>query len=1180
MKNHNIIKSYLAGILCLCGIGSLYAQNATNQPALMNITPPSPNAASLGKFGDIQIGPSTGIPQINVPIYSYKNANSTLKLDISLDYHAGGIKVDEVASNVGSGWALGAGGVITRTVRDIYDEATGWGYLNSVPVPTEYEGNARGGFGTSTSLFNAMATHNADGQYDIFSFNFAGRSGKFIYGKNNDFLMLTSNKLKIVKEYGALVNGSPSDRIGRFTITDENGIKYVFDAVELSDDGSAQNYHVWTSAWYLTKIVSPSSRDSIVLEYDDEYTTYTAGKFVTMTYGLGTFPSKTQETSYSNIISNGKRIKKISFPDGVFTTFIYDTADRQDMQSSYGLVRLKQINVSDGTYTRGYNLYHDYSLNRLTLKKVLPYSMVGEEKGYLFDYNGVLPNRLDNNQDHWGFYNTNAANDMLPVYREKTSGDIIPGGNRNTDPVRARAGSLKRMTYPTGGYTDFEMESNTSADARLTDSTITYIREKSFSSSIYCSSGTPATEPFTYNGDPSVTTTFNAQIILSADCDLSSNDCYFVIQVRNSSNQVLTTQTINNDGSYNYLDYPFVVANLTKGASYNFYVYTVGMNYHNYITLSWKELHNQNPDTIKTINKQLYIGGLRVKSIKNYDGINTSPVTAKEFEYLKDDSTTSSGALGVIPEYEHDVFYESEEETSIPPNYHPSYSSYGLTNAIVRCSSPTQTLASINGSPVTYSRVVEKQLNNGVNNGRIVRYFSSYPPGSLGGYNVFPFTPPTNTEWGYGELEKELVFDNLNNLLKTTENVYVSTINDYYSSQQRVQNFTAVALGPVKYQIYRGTSFGWGNIKDVWYYASRVFTPASGRRDLIKTTVTENLSGQSLVTEVSYTYDTAFNIKVVTGFNSVGDKMEKVNYYPYEYNTTVANAMKAQNMIALEIAAENWRTKGAVKYLVGGYSNQYIQHASGIRNSGIAAFNSTNAITSTSVVAFNPASFNRDTSLFKNLISFSQYTSKGYLNEQSKLGDAKHAYIYGYKGNYVIAESINAGVNEIAYSGFDEDGKGNWSYAGAPVTDAAALSGNKVYNLSTGAISVSGLDAGRLYKVSYWSKSAVAASINGTATIKGDVRNGWTYFEHFLPSGATSATVQGAVIIDDLRLYPLDATMATYTYQPLYGMISSSDHNGNSVYYLYDGFGRLKVVKDALGRILKQYDYQFQTSNN
>lgn len=51
--------------------------------------------------------------------------------------------------------------------------------------------------------------------------------------------------------------------------------------------------------------------------------------------------------------------------------------------------------------------------------------------------------------------------------------------------------------------------------------------------------------------------------------------------------------------------------------------------------------------------------------------------------------------------------------------------------------------------------------------------------------------------------------------------------------------------------------------------------------------------------------------------------------------------------------------------------------------------------------------------------------------------------------------------------------------------------------------------------------------------------------------------------------------VTTCTYLPPLGMTSKTDPNGNMTSYEYDGFGRLKLIKNRDGKILNQYDYQY-----
>ncbi|MEM7550012.1 MAG: hypothetical protein AAF363_10065 [Bacteroidota bacterium] len=62
--------------------------------------------------------------------------------------------------------------------------------------------------------------------------------------------------------------------------------------------------------------------------------------------------------------------------------------------------------------------------------------------------------------------------------------------------------------------------------------------------------------------------------------------------------------------------------------------------------------------------------------------------------------------------------------------------------------------------------------------------------------------------------------------------------------------------------------------------------------------------------------------------------------------------------------------------------------------------------------------------------------------------------------------------------------------------------------------------------------------------------------------------------IDEIRIYPRDAQMQSYTYE--FSQINSiTDTNGTTVYYEYDNHRRLKAVKDFEGNVLSVHDYQY-----
>jgi hypothetical protein len=53
----------------------------------------------------------------------------------------------------------------------------------------------------------------------------------------------------------------------------------------------------------------------------------------------------------------------------------------------------------------------------------------------------------------------------------------------------------------------------------------------------------------------------------------------------------------------------------------------------------------------------------------------------------------------------------------------------------------------------------------------------------------------------------------------------------------------------------------------------------------------------------------------------------------------------------------------------------------------------------------------------------------------------------------------------------------------------------------------------------------------------------------------------------------------TYEYLPIYGLISETDPKKVSIFYEYDKFGRLNIVRDMQGKILKKFEYSYQLGN-
>ena len=198
--------------------------------------------------------------------------------------------------------------------------------------------------------------------------------------------------------------------------------------------------------------------------------------------------------------------------------------------------------------------------------------------------------------------------------------------------------------------------------------------------------------------------------------------------------------------------------------------------------------------------------------------------------------------------------------------------------------------------------------------------------------------------------------------------------------------------------------------------------------------------------------------------------------------------------------------------------------------------------------------------------------------------DMNYSYIWDYRNAYPIAKVRSASQNEIAYTSFEAEGKGNWVFSGTSVIEVTAPTGRKAYNLLAGNLSKA-VTSTTSYTISYWRPISLSAlTITGTRAgypVSGRTVNGWKYYEHQI-SGQTNIILTGSGLVDEVRLYPaIIAQMTTYTYDPLIGVTSQCDANNRIAYYEYDEYQRLILVRDQDRNILKKicYNYAGQTGS-
>ena len=207
---------------------------------------------AVNLFGNVtaQVNYQRGSAEYSLPVFSWKDDYGFLTSGIALQYSSGnGLAVNDIASNVGQGWNLVAGGSITRIQvgkpddQKPYKQFTPESHLDIKKYPAGYlYSTIDPGLGVSGSLnqypiFGARNVlykqHNdiaVDKELDIFSFQFNGKGGRFVLDKfTNQGVSLDNQRVKIWFDRNEN-NASNQIRttIIAFYLQDESGTIYKF----------------------------------------------------------------------------------------------------------------------------------------------------------------------------------------------------------------------------------------------------------------------------------------------------------------------------------------------------------------------------------------------------------------------------------------------------------------------------------------------------------------------------------------------------------------------------------------------------------------------------------------------------------------------------------------------------------------------------------------------------------------------------------------------------------------------------------------------------------------------------------------------------------------------------------------------------------------------------------------
>ncbi len=575
---------------------------------------PTPNQSDLGRYGVIPVSPYTGKADITVPIYN--TTQRGVELNIFLSYDTSGLLINQLPGWTGHNWTLSAGGAITRKINGRPDEINFKGtnagtdyFIACSNVLNDYEVMSNGKYLTlpngdeelldyenikgliicnnneeikkynNYSNYFTLAQNNrnlnkyvsipdSDTCADIFYFNFLGFSGSFFYGNDGNWKIKCDQNLDVIfdvndstnyidcfEEY-IQYNSAVEDLCVRqpktikgFTIVDEAGNRYIFGgdktkieySMSLTGKVIVNTTEPWSAVSWMLKEVQDRfgntlysfnySRGEFITQLHNSYNSVkSTAKYENSTTPVHRTPKACSATLSAPVyldeinIIDGTRIdfrhsrafagnaSSILYPNGVdiqsmlkatykrltynedpnapfdisdnihylYCSLIYSNDSCLHYIQRMNLEKLKSIHIGRGNSInpniseKVFTFLYDFD-KRMHLKSLL-YSC-GEQTAYSYNFEydrfNLLPSDyLTKKFDHWGYYNgIDYDRDSNEVIVPLSGGVQIGGGYVNHVGMSPRAarisdielgtmGMLKKITYPTGGYSIINYEQN------------------------------------------------------------------------------------------------------------------------------------------------------------------------------------------------------------------------------------------------------------------------------------------------------------------------------------------------------------------------------------------------------------------------------------------------------------------------------------------------------------------------------------------------------------------------------------------------------------------------------------------------------------------------------------------------------------------------------------------------
>lgn len=586
---------------------------------------PTPNAAELGRYGDVPVSYFTGKADISIPLYSLEVKGVTLP--ITLNYNSSGVLVNNLPGWLGDNWSLSAGGLITRVVQGYCDEYqrpelenedyVEHNYFQSYNVLPQI-------YLSRNALRDSARNHSCDLAPDIFYFNFMGNTGRFFLGNDGEWKVYSEGNFEVIFDYRdadnfiyPFIENYPNPNISYkqpktikgFIIRDAHGTEYHFggdtDHIEYTIPFFHQSINEYSkswmaNSWYLNKVVDRNGNQLFTF-------TYQRGKFVAQLYNSAYIHRYTYEyrkgfTHYQGF-SNAQN--NYGFPyDGVLNAPVY----------------LMGIAASNGVNLAFFSDDWGKPMDEI-------YGSMYSRYGTLMDWYTALV-------EEFNHQNNTSGIPPYPFYYLQSNDGVVTNYQYN--------------------FWDTEKETNPLYSTRLRKLTRICQRTSRLSTSLTYTfdyeAGTRLCLKTVNIKDGELQTIGKYQLkydygMLASDYITTAEDHWGYYNAHPISEYPVDTQ-----GSMNFLSYRKTNTSAIKKGLLTEIIYpTGGKTVFDYEPHDYSQCMNEQRDSMLYVSG--YAGGVRIKSIVNYDDTGGTVLQSRVFDYHIPATNQSSGQLFAQPLY-------------------------------------------------------------------------------------------------------------------------------------------------------------------------------------------------------------------------------------------------------------------------------------------------------------------------------------------------------------------------------------------------------------------------------------------------------------------------------------------------------------------------------------------------